>query len=153
MLVISYGGSILAPEEIDTGFISRVAELLKKAEGSVYVVVGGGEIAREYIERGRELGANESLLDEIGILATRMNAYLLLSALGSEAYPRVAESIDEAITAKQRIVVMGGTVPGHTTDAVAALLAERLGSKNSCLQLQWTGSIPATRSAMPRRKR
>jgi uridylate kinase len=133
MLVISYGGSILAPEEIDTGFISRVAELLKSAEGSVYVVVGGGEIAREYIERGRELGANESLLDEIGILATRMNAYLLLSALGNEVYPRVAESIDEAITAKQRIVVMGGTVPGHTTDAVAALLAERLGSKKLLL--------------------
>lgn len=133
MLVVSYGGSIIAPEEIDVEFIDGVASCLENTEDSVCVVVGGGEVARKYIEKGRELGANESLLDEIGILATRMNAYLLLSALGNDAYPRVADTINEAITATSRFVVMGGTVPGHTTDAVAALLAERLGSKKLIL--------------------
>ena len=133
MLVVSYGGSIIAPEEIDAEFIDGVASCLENTEDSVCVVVGGGEVARKYIEKGRELGANESLLDEIGILATRMNAYLLLCALGNDAYPRVADTINEAITADSRFVVMGGTVPGHTTDAVAALLAERLGSKKLVL--------------------
>jgi uridylate kinase len=133
MLVVSYGGSIIAPEDIDAGFIERIAECLMDTKEEAYIVVGGGEIARKYIEKGRELGANESLLDEIGILATRMNAYLLLCALGNDAYPRVAETINEAITAEGRRVVMGGTVPGHTTDAVAALLAERLDSKKLIL--------------------
>jgi len=133
MVVVSYGGSILAPEAIDTEFIKRVAECLRSVKERAYVVVGGGEIARKYIEKGRALEANESLLDEMGILATRMNAYLLVCALGEGVYPKVAETINEAIVARENFVVMGGTVPGHTTDAVAALLAEKLGSKKLLL--------------------
>lgn len=151
MLVVSYGGSIIAPENIDTEFIKEVAECFKSVEDRIYIVVGGGEVARKYIGKGREMNANESLLDEIGILATRMNAYLLISALGKEAYPKVAETINEAITAEHRFVVMGGTIPGHTTDAVAALLAERLNSKKLLLATSvdgvYTGDPKSDRNA------
>jgi len=92
----------------------------------VRAVVGGGSTARTYIRAARELGVDESALDELGIAITRVNARVLLGAL-PDAYPRPAESFDEALLASRShpIVVMGGTHPGHTTDAVATMLAEK----------------------------
>ena len=57
-----------------------------------------------------------------------MNATLLIAALGEAAYPKVAESHSEAkkFAESKKIVVMGGITPGQTTDAVAAVLAERV---------------------------
>jgi uridylate kinase len=128
IVVISIGGSILAPEKLDPNFISSLSELLKKltTENKIFIVVGGGVLARKYINIARDMGANEIELDEIGIAATRMNARLLIAGLGDFACPEPIESYDEAlIQAKQfPIVIMGGTDPGHTTDAVAMMLAE-----------------------------
>ena len=93
----------------------------------MFVVVGGGRIARYYIKMGRELGADETYLDDVGIAVTRLNARMLVTALGGDAYHAVAEDFDEALSASKShaVVVMGGTHPGQTTDAVAAMLAER----------------------------
>ncbi len=129
-LVISIGGSILLPEDHDVSGLTSLAEMLQKnIDGKTfYLVVGGGIIARKYIEWGRELGADEATLDELGIETSKLNARLLIIALGKRCYPVPAKDFDEAISAGNHysIVVMGGTHPGHTTDAVAAMLAERL---------------------------
>ncbi len=129
-LVISVGGSILLPEEENTSKLSSLAEMLKKncQDRELYLVVGGGKTARRYIDWGRELGADESSLDELGIRTSRLNARLLIIALGKDVYPVPAHDFDEAMTAGNHysMVTMGGTHPGHTTDAVAAMLAERL---------------------------
>ncbi|MDD1715968.1 MAG: UMP kinase, partial [Methanolinea sp.] len=73
---------------------------------------------------------DEATCDEIGILVTRLNATLLASALGEAAYPRIATCQGEALeySCSGRIVVMGGVTPAQTTDAVAAVLAERAGA-------------------------
>ncbi len=132
-LVISIGGSILLPEDEDVSRLVSLAELLKKHsdERDLYLVVGGGKIARRYIDWGRELGADEAALDELGIESSRLNARLLIGALKKKVYPVPAEDFAEAISAGNHydMVTMGGTHPGHTTDAVAAMLAERLGSE------------------------
>ncbi|MFO7992141.1 MAG: UMP kinase, partial [Thermoplasmata archaeon] len=75
--------------------------------------------------------ADEATLDEIGIATSRLNARLLIVALGERVYPVPALNFDEAMSAGNHypIVTMGGTHPGHTTDAVAAMLAERLRTK------------------------
>ena len=88
-----------------------------------FLVVGGGRTAREYIGYARKLGADESYLDEIGISCTRLNAMLLIAALGEKAAPVVANDFDHALqlAGNYDVVVMGGTHPGHTTDAVAAM--------------------------------
>jgi uridylate kinase len=59
-----------------------------------------------------------------------MNASLLIAAMGKDVYPRPARDVNQAHSAKEDygIVVMGGTVPGHTTDAVSAMLAEKVGA-------------------------
>lgn len=132
-VVLSLGGSVLLPEKDGLHQIRRLASLLKEEANKwkLYVVVGGGRIARFYIEIGRELGADESYLDDVGIDVTRLNAKLFILALGNDAYHLPATSFDEALTASKshEIVVMGGTHPGHTTDAVAAMLSERVRAK------------------------
>lgn len=128
-LVISLGGSIL----IKTTQENRIAAYLPvlkeiAARHRLFVVVGGGGGARTYIDVARSLGLDEGTSDEIGILVTRLNATLLLGALREAAYPVVAMSHNEAkkFGESGKIVVMGGITPGQTTDAVAAVLAERV---------------------------
>lgn len=132
-LVISVGGSIMLPKDEDVSYLEELADTLEEAskEYKLYIVTGGGWIARKYINWGRELGADEATLDELGISTSRLNASLLSAALGKNVYPEPAKNLSEAVTAGNHydIVTMGGTHPGHTTDAVAAMLAEKLGAK------------------------
>ena len=130
MIVISLGGSLISKEKINNTYIKEIVDILKKAsrDFKLAIVVGGGRTAREYIKVAKDLSKNDYIMDRIGIEATRLNALLLISALDDLAYPEVPKTVDEAVEYLKvsRIVVMGGTEPGHTTDAVAALLAERL---------------------------
>jgi uridylate kinase len=130
-VVISLGGSILIPS-LESHTIREYVPVLKKIaqKYKLYLVVGGGGEARRYIGVLRDLEIDEGTADEIGILITRLNATILLSALGDAAYPKVAESHAEAKKYGEsgKIVVMGGITPGQTTDAVAAVLAERVGA-------------------------
>jgi uridylate kinase len=124
-VVVSVGGSVLAPDlraDRVAGYADVLADLA--ADHDVAAVVGGGRVAREYIEAARELGANEIELDQLGIGVTRLNARLLGAALDGPIMPPA--EYDEAAQALRRdgLVVMGGVVPGQTTDAVGAALAE-----------------------------
>lgn len=131
-VVLSLGGSVIIRGEEDVRYIKAfVKELLTSTMDTRYVIVtGGGRLARDYIRSGRELGADESTLDEMGIEATRLNAWLLISALGNECNPVPFRNIDEALeqASVHRFVVGGGTHPGQTTDAVSAIIAERWGA-------------------------
>ena len=130
VVVVSLGGSVLVPGDGDSEYIKTLSTILKELSESIrlFIVCGGGRIARYYINTGRAVGLTESQLDELGIAATRMNASLLIAALGDCAHPRPALNVDEAHKAHEdySIVVMGGTEPGHTTDAVSAMLAENV---------------------------
>jgi uridylate kinase len=126
-VVISMGGSILASPSPNIELIKDFAKLLvsQKAEGhNIKVVVGGGDLAREYISAAGELGADWKLKDQAGIAATRMNAMLLCAALGEHAWEEVPQDT-EIDCESRKILVMGGVRPGQTTDAVAAELAVR----------------------------
>jgi len=140
-VVISMGGSVMIPEKPSPDFIRQFAAILRGSEKKVYVVIGGGTLARHYISIARELGCDEGFLDEIGIDATRLNARLLIAALGHDAYPVPAKNFDEAVIRGRefRFVIMGGTHPGHTTDGVAAMLAERLGAERLVIATNVTG--------------
>lgn len=126
ILVYSLGGSILAGR--DAKSLQEYADALKQLsqEHKIFVVVGGGRIAREYIEKARTLGASELFCDQIGIGATKLNSMLLVAALGDSAPEEIPSSYSEAAEDNHRIVVMGGLAPGQTTDAVSAMLAERV---------------------------
>ncbi len=125
--VVSLGGSIFA--ENMSSYLMNIINLFKRKE-SYAIVVGGGPIARERIDFLRRLGATEYHLDKMGIHATRLNAMTVSLALGNSM--EIPRTIDEAISILHEYgrVVMGGTEPGHTTDAVSVLLAEAYGADN-----------------------
>ncbi len=131
-IVISVGGSILVPDEIDVGYAQKLAKLANELSErhQIAIVTGGGRTARKYIEPARQFGASEIFCDLIGITATRLNARLLAAVIGERANLEPPRDFIAALTAMNfgKIVVMGGTHPGHSTDAVSALLAEYIGA-------------------------
>ncbi|MCL2891000.1 MAG: UMP kinase, partial [Methanomassiliicoccaceae archaeon] len=132
-VVVSIGGSVLIPDNDDSAYIAALAKVLKEVSKKVRIAVvcGGGKTARYYANTGRKLGGTTEQLDELGIGATRLNAMLLSLALGDDSYYSVPLTIGEAAEAfvSGKIVVMGGTGPGHTTDAVATMVAGKIGAE------------------------
>ena len=132
-VVVSIGGSVLIPEKDDAMYIKTLADMLRETakEVCLMVVCGGGKIARYYTKTGGELGGTTYQLDELGIGATRLNAGLLSIALGDSGFGgKVPLTADEcaAMAEPGKVAVMGGTEPGHTTDAVAAKIAQICGA-------------------------
>jgi len=130
-VIMALGGSIVFPkDELDIQRIGELAGVLKTLADnghSIAVVVGGGGIARKYIDAARKIGSTEAECDLLGIDITRTNARLFTYALKEyRAIPEPASSFKEALTAIRpgKILVMCGTELGQTTDTAAAKLAE-----------------------------
>lgn len=134
-MVIKISGTYMQPD--NPALIKRysrvLASLWENYNVRPFVIVGGGGVARIYIEAARRNGANEAILDLIGIMVTRLNAMVLASALGDKAILPIPSSVDEIVRLtndpSERIVVMGGLQPGQSTNAVSAIVAELVGSK------------------------
>jgi len=131
--VVALGGSLLRPEEAAQRetWMARLRQLVVHTEGNgrkMALVVGGGLPAREGIELASPMISSSDRLDEIGIAATRLNATVLqqiLAEIGCDVAPTIPHTIEAArlLMESHHVVVMGGTVPGHTTDTVAVRLA------------------------------
>src|SRR2546428_3934836 len=123
-VVVSLGGSVLVPGDDDARYLRDLAALFREVSTRVklFVVTGGGRIARYYIETGRALGIGERTLDEFGIAVTRLNARLLAAALNGRANREPAKTYAEAAALGRRhaIVIMAGKRPRHTTDPLSA---------------------------------
>ncbi|WP_435359575.1 UMP kinase [Haloarchaeobius sp. DFWS5] len=148
-VVVSVGGSVLAPE-LDAARVSAFADVVNElvADGcQVAAVVGGGGVARDYIGTARELGANEIELDQLGIDVTRLNARLLIAALGENVVTAPAKNYEQAgeVMRNGDVCVMGGVAPAQTTDAVGAAVAEYVGAD----LLVYATSVPGVFSADP----
>jgi uridylate kinase len=129
-IVVRIGGSVVA-SPINTELMSKYADIIKavKKQGhGVAVVVGGGALARQFIGIAKSLGLDMTAQDEVAISCSRLFAQLFLKKLGEEGCSRVALTLDDAAEClgEGKVVVMGGLKPGITTDAVAALVAERI---------------------------
>jgi uridylate kinase len=125
--VLRIGGSVHgAPPsaKIVNAYAQVISEL--NFEGhSIAVVVGGGQVARDYIRAAAEMGLSPYQQDTVAIHASRLNARLVAMKLGGVS--SVPTSIDGMLQrlARNRVAVMGGLKPGITTDTVAALVAQR----------------------------
>ncbi len=127
--VISVGGSVFFGEkpfvEKIIGFCDMINDLSN--EFSFVLVVGGGKPAREYIQAGKELRANNFDLDSIGIIITRANAKIISLRINNSI--GVLSNVDNVknFVEQGRIPICGGLIEGMTTDGVASLIAEKLG--------------------------
>ncbi|MHA1137315.1 MAG: UMP kinase [Candidatus Thorarchaeota archaeon] len=129
--VLKIGGSLLYDKEgnilVDRvrDYAAAIVSLVENGH-SLVVIVGGGIPARVFISAARELGASEAQCDWLGIKLARNNAELLCAALGDITYPKIVETLDELEVAVKigKVALMGGLVPGQSTNAVAAVAAE-----------------------------
>jgi uridylate kinase len=128
-IAIKLSGSIFS-EERNEDIIKKYAEMLTDISIDVQpiVIAGGGKIARHYINLARCLGSDEASLDIMGIEVSRLNAKLLIAALGEEAYSQVPKNLEEVTIAAEsgKIVIVGGLHPGQSTNATSALIAEKV---------------------------
>lgn len=126
---ISLGGSLLTRTG-DAETYRRYAQALRKLKEKghrLVVVCGGGRPAREYIDISRRLDAPPQLQDRLGILATHLNALLLIAALGEDADPRIHRRASEVKRhLDDRILVGGGHLPGSSTDYRTVLFARAM---------------------------
>jgi len=129
-LVISLGGSIIVPGEIDTAFLNRFREIILRLERTRFLIIcGGGTLCRKYQNVAREIAhVSKADLDWIGIQATRLNAELVRSLLGTLAHGNVIHDPNEPIDTDKRIIIGAGFEPGSSTDLRAVQLAERFGA-------------------------
>jgi uridylate kinase len=147
--VISVGGSIIAPDKVDTAYLQRFAglimELLREDERRRFVLVaGGGGPARLWQAAYRDASAalgnktDDRQADWIGIMATRLNAQLVKALFGDYCADDVvtdptagagkAAGQEEGIFTG-RVLVAAGWKPGFSSDNDAVLLAKRFGIK------------------------
>ena len=129
-LVVRIGGSVVA-SPVNTELMGKYADLIRtvRSQGhEVAVVVGGGALAREFIRIAKDLGLDTKAQDELAISVSRLYAQLFLKRLAEAGCSKVALTLDDVAQCfgEGKVVAMGGLKPGITTDAVAALVAERI---------------------------
>jgi len=126
---ISLGGSLLT-RSMDAESYRRYAAVVRRlweAGHTVVVTCGGGRPARQYISIAKELDGSRELQDDLGILATHVNALLLIAALGNAADPHIHQRATEVKRhLGDRILVGGGYKPGSSTDYRATLFADAI---------------------------
>lgn len=129
-VVIKISGRVFGMDS--AGELAEWAGALAGMDGvQVTAVAGGGSLARHYINTARSLGADEATLDQMGIHVSRLNARLLIAALGEGAYQEVPTTLSQVRRAADGglAVVAGGLYPGQSTNGTAALIAEKVGAE------------------------
>jgi uridylate kinase len=135
-IVVSLGGSLIVPNDIDYGFIKQFKKVVEEGISKGYrfiIVTGGGKTARKYIEAGSKVdNIDEEDKDWIGIHATRLNAHFIRTVFKKYAHPTINKNpydLESFLKAKESILVAAGYRPGNSTDYIAILLAKQFGVK------------------------
>jgi len=135
--VVSLGGSIVAPDKVDTEFLRNFSDLIQSfietdSERRFIFVVGGGGPARQWQSAYREIADGKIIhndeADWIGIMATRLNAQLIKALMCRWCNQEVITNPCEVDPMTGHVLVAAGWKPGFSTDYDAVLLAERFGA-------------------------
>ncbi len=133
--VLSVGGSIIAPQEVDTSFLHsfyRAMQSYLEADPArkLIFVTGGGAPARSYQQAYREIVEvpEDDEQDWIGIEATRLNARLLKGIFSRYCQQEVVSDPTAVSQFTGRVMIASGWKPGFSTDNDAVLLAEKFGA-------------------------
>jgi uridylate kinase len=133
--VLSLGGSLLVSKDgIDTAFLSAFNRFIRKEVSSkkrrFFITVGGGSVARQYIEAGRDVRGKELAdtdRDWLGIHATRLNAQLVRTIFQDISDPRVIKHYEIILKITAPVAIAAGWKPGWSTDYCAVTLCQDYG--------------------------
>lgn len=132
--IISLGGSLIVPEEIDWEYLTRFKKFVVdhiEMGWQFIIITGGGRVCRKYQDAAEKV--DTSITDEdkdwLGIHTTRLNAQLMRTILRDCAYPRVntnPHDLEDFSRCKESVIIAAGYRPGCSTDYDATLLAKYL---------------------------
>src|SRR3989344_5717542 len=116
-IIISLGGSIVMPDDIDTAFLKVFKNIIKKylnpnhstslRARRFFIFVGGGRVARNYQKALLEFGADNKERDLIGIDVSRLNARIVKQSFGELVYSEIITNPTKRINTKKDIVKIG----------------------------------------------
>lgn len=131
-IVISLGGSVIVPDEINIIFLKKFRKLVLdfvKKGGRAVIVTGGGGLNKKYNRAAQTVRKIKNIdLDWLGIAATKLNAELLRVIFGEQAYGKVMVNPNEKVKTKKKIIIASGWLPGCSTDKDAVLWAKNVGA-------------------------
>ena len=137
-IIISLGGSIVAPDKIDVNFLKDFKKLILrqvKLGKKFIIIIGGGKICRDYQNAAQKIcriskcKLSTEQLDWIGIYATHLNASLVREIFGDKANKEIVKDLENLPKFKKPIIIGAGTKPGWSTDYDAVFLAEKYKAK------------------------
>lgn len=130
-IIISLGGSLVAPDGIDTAFLKVFKKTMTKFldKNRFFVFVGGGKICRDYQKALLEFGADSKERDLIGIDISRLNARVVRQVFGETAFSEIITNPSKKINTRKDIVIAAGWNPGWSTDYCSVTLAKNMGIK------------------------
>ncbi|MBI3623306.1 UMP kinase [Candidatus Pacearchaeota archaeon] len=129
VVVLSLGGSLIIPEEVNINFLKKFKEVLEKNSNKYkfVVVCGGGSVARKYIDGLKAAGKSTMFQAMAGISTTRMNARFMTYLFGKDANEGIPHDMKHvaSLLAKNDIIFCGALryAPNETSDGTAAKLA------------------------------
>jgi uridylate kinase len=131
--IISLGGSVIVPDQINVGFLKKFRQLIlsfvKKGHRFI-LVTGGGRINREYNKAAKQMGKVKARdLDWLGIAATKMNAELIRVLFADYAYKKVINNPTVKVKTNKKIIVGSGFMPGCSSDKDTVFLAKQFKAK------------------------
>ncbi len=132
-IVISLGGSVIVPEEIDVDFLREFRDLILMhvQNGKKFVIItGGGRVCRKYQNALQDIvKISDDEKDWLGIFATRLNAEFIRILFAEHTENNIILDPTLPVSFVKPIVIGGGWKPGWSTDYVAVTLAKQLGAK------------------------
>ncbi len=132
-IVISLGGSMIIPEEIDVDFLKEFKQLILEhvALGKKFLIItGGGKICRKYNAVAEELASPTNAdLDWIGIAALKLNAELMRVIFAGDAHFEVVNNLSEKFSFDKPIIIGAAYGPGRSSDWNAVEGAKTIGAK------------------------
>ena len=132
-IIISLGGSIIVPDEIDTKYVKEFVETIEDyiKKGYKFVIItGGGNVCRRYNHSIEHIiNPSDEDLDWVGIAVTRLNAELVRVSFNGLAYEKVLQNPDKIPETDKPVIVGGGWKPGNSSDLAAVRIAYNLGAK------------------------
>ena len=133
IIVISLGGSLIVPEEIDTGFLKEFKELIlnEVGQGRKFVIItGGGKINKKYNAATKVLSEpTYEDLDWIGIASLKLNAELIRVIFSDYANKKVVDNLSHSFSFEKSIVVGSAYEPGKSSDWDSVEAAKTVGAQ------------------------
>lgn len=134
VIVISLGGSLIIPNDVDAKFLENFKRILLKniKKYNFIVVCGGGSLARKYIAALKNSGKGTDFQSFAGIAATRTNARFLSYFFGynqEKGIPHTMKEVERYV--KNNSVVFCGALeykPNQTSDSTSAEIAKKFHS-------------------------